>query len=389
LAEITGLCTRLTAKSVALGTQPSGVFTHMADFKTHITASTIFGLGYGGVAFGVFGMPLHDCVLAAAFCGLAGMLPDIDSGPGRPRREITAFISVLIPAVILIRLYQIGMAQSWRILIALAVYGVIRFGLPALLKRCTVHRGMFHSLVGAAIAGETAFLLLFGEETIVRWFIAGGVVLGFLSHLVLDEVYSVQWDGRPRLKKSFGTALKIYSHSWWGNVSTYAKLAVLTLVVIVEPGLFGDIRDGKAGEVARGIAEEIRQGLPKTARLPGSSESPDLQPPARMADSRFAAPMSPGHNVAPAPPFANTNRPDLSPTRTFESPQQYAAPQTYPTPQPYHPPQQYPAPQPYPNGAASQPIFGPAPQPPAAQPPAPNHWQQPTRQAFPNFGLRR
>jgi hypothetical protein len=355
----------------------------MADFKTHMTVSTVFGLGYGGVAFGAFGMPLHDSVLAAAFCGLAGMLPDIDSGPGRPRREITAFISVLIPAVIAIRMYQTGVAQSWRLLIALAVYAAIRFGLPALLKRCTVHRGMFHSLVGAAIAGEMAFLLLFGEETIVRWFIAGGVVLGFLSHLLLDEIYSVQWDGTPRLKRSFGTALKIYSHSWWGNLSTYAKLAILTLIVIVEPGLFGDIRDGQARQIVRDIAEDIQEGLPRTAGLPPDQESQDLRPVERTADSRFATPMAPGQGVEPAAPFANNSQPDLSPPRTFEAPQQYSAPQ------PYSAPQQFPTPQPYPNGAARQPIFGPAPQPPAAQPPAPNTWQQPARQPFPNFGLRR
>jgi len=363
----------------------------MADFKTHMTFSSIIGLGYGGVGFGVFHMPLHDSVLAAAFCGLAGMLPDIDSGPGRPRREITAFVSVLIPAVIAIRMYHLGVEQSWRILAALGAFALIRFGLPALLKRCTVHRGMFHSLVGAAIAGEAVFLLLFGEETIIRWYIAGGVVLGFLSHLILDEVYSVQWDGRPRLKKSFGTALKIYSHNWWGNVSTYAKLAVLTLIVIVEPGLFGEIRDGRAREVVRDLADGIQQGLPRTAGLPSDPRSSGSQPPERMADSRFATPISPGHNAAPTAPFTNSTQPDLSPPGSFESPQRYAAPQQYPPPQPYSAPQQYPTPQQYPNGAASQPIFGPSPQPPATHPPAPapNGWQQPTRQAFPNFGIRR
>jgi hypothetical protein len=54
--------------------------------------------------------------------------------------------------------------------------------------------------------------------------------------LVLDEIYSFQWrGGRPRLKHSFGTALKLVGPSAWANLSTYAKLAILTAVIFFEP----------------------------------------------------------------------------------------------------------------------------------------------------------
>ena len=56
----------------------------MADFKTHIPASSLLGLGYGGAAFACYGVPWPSRVLAAGLCSLSGMLPDIDSGPGRP-----------------------------------------------------------------------------------------------------------------------------------------------------------------------------------------------------------------------------------------------------------------------------------------------------------------
>ena len=62
------------------------------------------------------------------------------------------------------------------------------------------------------------------------------MVLGFLSHLVLDEIYSIEWrHGRLRLKSSFGTALKLLGHSRWANVSAFAKLALLTGVIFLEP----------------------------------------------------------------------------------------------------------------------------------------------------------
>ena len=121
------------------------------------------------------------------------------------------------------------------ILAGAAVYLLIRFGLAALLKRYTVHRGMFHSLPAAAIFGEIAFLLASGDDWRLRLYKAGAVVLGYLSHLVLDEIYSIQWRHGLRLKNSFGTALKLFGHGWLGQSSAYAKLAILSAVILFEP----------------------------------------------------------------------------------------------------------------------------------------------------------
>ena len=210
----------------------------MANFQTHLTASTVLGIGYGGVAYGMYGVPLPSCVLAAGFCSVSGMLPDIDSGPGRPLREITTFMAAVVPMMLLGHFLRLSLSQETIILIGAAIYVAIRFGLAGFLRHYTVHRGMFHSFPTAAIFGELAFLLLYGDATAVRWYIAGGVVLGFMSHLILDEVYSVQWDGSPRLKKSFGTAMKFFGEGWWPNLTAYAKFVLLTFLVIKEPGLF-------------------------------------------------------------------------------------------------------------------------------------------------------
>ena len=39
-----------------------------------------------------------------------------------------------------------------------------------------------------------------------------------------------------RFKQSFGTALKLFGHNWWSNGSVYLKLALLTFLVLKEPG---------------------------------------------------------------------------------------------------------------------------------------------------------
>ena len=111
-----------------------------------------------------------------------------------------------------------------------AIYLTIRFGLGSLLKRYTVHRGMFHSLPAAMIFGEVAFLICHSEDLTLRCYKAGAVVVGVLSHLVLDELWSIHFQrGRFRLKKSFGTAVKVWGDCLWANFSTYAKLGLLVV----------------------------------------------------------------------------------------------------------------------------------------------------------------
>ena len=52
----------------------------------------------------------------------------------------------------------------------------------------------------------------------------------WVSHLALDELYSVDFRGR-RLKRSSGTALKFWGKKAWPNYTTYGKLAFLVLLI--------------------------------------------------------------------------------------------------------------------------------------------------------------
>jgi hypothetical protein len=62
-----------------------------------------------------------------------------------------------------------------------------------------------------------------------------GVGVGFLSHLLLDEVYSVQWDGaRVRLAKSAGSALKVWGEDALPNGVAMGLLLVLTWAVLLK-----------------------------------------------------------------------------------------------------------------------------------------------------------
>jgi len=89
------------------------------------------------------------------------------------------------------------------------MYLAIRFGIGNLFKKFTKHRGMWHSIPAALVAGMATFLICLTVDLEIRIYKAWAVVIGFISHLVLDEVYAVNWEGKlPTAKRSFGTALK-------------------------------------------------------------------------------------------------------------------------------------------------------------------------------------
>ncbi len=207
----------------------------MAGFKTHLAVSALTGIGYGAAAYGVYDVPASACILAGGLCSVSGMLPDIDSGPGRPLRESLSFAAAVVSTMLVDRFRQFNLPMDMIILASAAVYLAVRFGVAEFLRRYTVHRGMFHSLPAAAIFGELAYLLMTGDVP-VRAYKAGAVVAGYLSHLILDEMYSVEYRrGRMAFKRSCGSALKLFGRDLLPNVSAYAKLGLLTFLVLNEP----------------------------------------------------------------------------------------------------------------------------------------------------------
>src|SRR5262245_42168012 len=204
----------------------------MADFKTHIGTSSTLGAGYA--ALGVYnGLPVEAALVAGGLCGIGGMLPDIDSDSGVPVRETMGFAAAVTPMLLVDRFQQLGLNYEQMVLAGMGAYIFVRFGIARLLMRYTVHRGMFHSIPALLVFTGLAFLICGSTNLQLRYFKAGGVFIGVLSHLVLDEIYAVEWShGRWRFKNSFGTALKLWGDSAWGNFSVYSKLAIVVVMIL-------------------------------------------------------------------------------------------------------------------------------------------------------------
>lgn len=204
----------------------------MADFKTHIATSSVIGVGYAAIGFTMFDVPPAHALVAAALCSVAGMLPDLDSNSGIPQREMLSFVSVIIPMLMIQRFQQLELDAEQMVFVAGVMYVGIRFGIGNLFKKFTKHRGMWHSIPAALVAGMATFLVCLSPDLEIRVYKAWAVVIGFISHLVLDEVYAVNWEGKlPKAKRSFGTALKFFGKDRLPNVLAYANLILLVTMI--------------------------------------------------------------------------------------------------------------------------------------------------------------
>ena len=271
----------------------------LAAYREHISVSGIVGLAYGAIGTWGMGFSGDQGFLAAFLTWVAGMLPDIDSKSGKPIRELFSLLAILVPLGLMQHLVQLGGNRERVFLLAVVTYLMIRYGGASLLSRLAVHRGMFHSIPALIIAAELTFLGYSSDSSSVRAFMAGGVAIGFFSHLLLDEMYSVQWDGvKVRLAKSAGSALKLTGPRFFPNAFTWGLMFFLSYTSLVSVGVIAEPAHAPTAETAPSeeSPESATPPANRTATLPADSPS--------VFDS--GAPSSPARQFGPgsSEPFA-------------------------------------------------------------------------------------
>jgi hypothetical protein len=201
----------------------------MASYRGHLTFAGLLGVGYGSLSLFEWGYDWGPALIAAGLTTLGGLLPDLDSDSGVPVRELFGVSAVVAPLLLFGRVWTACNQSTEQTIVVLAViYLFIRYVLSQIFKRFTVHRGMFHSVPALLIAGLATYLAYPSDNVRLRTFLAGAVMLGFLSHLVLDELYSVDFMGaRLHLNKYAGSAVKFVSRSWPATLTAYVLLGLL------------------------------------------------------------------------------------------------------------------------------------------------------------------
>lgn len=201
----------------------------MANFKTHVSVTAVASVVAVAAAVHVQ-LISADQTLWLAFLGtVGGMLPDIDASNSRPVRllfTVLALMGVCMSAKILQGRYD----TYWVLAVSAATYPMIRYGVFRLFNSFTEHRGVFHSLLAAAFFALLAACIshYFLHWSLVQAWLNGlFIAYGFIIHLLLDELYSVDLINK-RMKKSFGTAFKLCHYH---NLTASLLLLTATLLL--------------------------------------------------------------------------------------------------------------------------------------------------------------
>jgi len=259
----------------------------MANFTTHIAAGTLVAGSLGTLTLAA-DVVAPENVIAVTLAGVVGsVLPDIDLQKSRAGRGMFAGLAVFFSfAVMFTHATNYSIAELWIIWLG-ALIGV-RYGLYFLFHRLSVHRGNWHSLMaGLLVAALTAiaYKYVFSRHEGVAWLAAGFMFIGYLVHLLLDEMYSVDITGR-RLKASFGTALKFFDKRYPSAAIAMAAATAIALIATPSPKTFFDGMSSKqmwTGLHERMWPQETWFGVIPTKRhmvagpTPSESAAPELE----------------------------------------------------------------------------------------------------------------
>ncbi len=241
----------------------------MAAFREHVIFSSGLGVVYGASAWYGLGFTPVQATLSAVMTAVAGMLPDLDLDHGRPAQELFGMLAGVAPLLLVGRVLQWLHLPNDREMVMLGMvvlYVLIRYVLSRVIPYLSVHRGMFHSIPALLIAAELAYLSYPTNLIRVKLLVAAGVALGFFSHLLLDEIYSVELNGvKVGLKKSSGTALKMFGEAFFPNVFSFALAGTLTYASLMDAGLIRSTTQ----EV---VPVPVRQSVLQQAEEPADEE---------------------------------------------------------------------------------------------------------------------
>ena len=199
----------------------------MANFNVHIGVATSCTTVVAtlGVSFHFIDLQHMPWLIFLGIVG--GMLPDIDAVNSRPVRLLFTILSLLSATAVLSAAKQYYGQSPQLLLLGGGVYWFTRYLVLASIKRLTVHRGIFHSILALCFFSFAMTCISFyslKQNTIYAWLNGFFIGFGFFVHLVLDEMYSVDLANR-RIKKSFGTALKLFNYK---NVHSSVLMAIFT-----------------------------------------------------------------------------------------------------------------------------------------------------------------
>ena len=234
----------------------------LANFQTHKNIGIVSAIGvtflmysqnrylelnelFNSLNISDLSMSKYTLVLMVVFGIIGSLIPDIDLDISRPSRYFRKFIYLVVGflaislaknlyPIFIENLFEIGF-MVFNIILLISSFIVSFIGIK-IFESVIVHRGIIHSIPFGVLMSIGLYELLvlvnslMIEENISfhlnSIFISIVFFTGFLTHLLLDELYSVNLFGL-KIKESFGTALKLYDkNNIIGTISIYVILVL-------------------------------------------------------------------------------------------------------------------------------------------------------------------
>jgi len=217
----------------------------MAAFQEHINIA-VLSVGMLIVPFHSMGLLDIEQSLVALFFGvLGGIFPDLDSDTSKPIQGVFKILSITLPLIFILSFKTtfsiIEMLEIWAVTTL-----VLRLVFFNLFVSMTQHRGIFHSIPMGILFAQLVVILclkLFKIDIEISFLYGFFMFFGFFIHLLLDELYSVNALG-IKVKKSFGTALKLYdSNNKSGTLILYILITLLWFNLPKPTLLFSSIQE--------------------------------------------------------------------------------------------------------------------------------------------------
>lgn len=201
----------------------------MANFATHISVAAVGAGLFATAALKLGQVSEPEAVVLTLLGTLGGILPDIDLKYSYPSRILFSVFGMMAAFASVFALQeQFSIIELW--MTATLVFLAVRYPVWALFHRFAEHRGAIHSIAMAVLvwfATTSLAFHAFGRPAGMAWLSGSFAAGGFLLHLILDELYSVDFMNNS-LKRSFGSAMKVIDPGAW--------LASVAIVVLA--GLF-------------------------------------------------------------------------------------------------------------------------------------------------------
>ncbi|OHU86905.1 MULTISPECIES: metal-dependent hydrolase [Pseudoalteromonas] len=179
----------------------------MANFETHFKGSVVTSAALGSVILATSSATPTDTLLLFVIGSLAGLLPDLDADKSRSLNCLFTVFALCIGICLPVIWSLNSLTEIW--LSAISVYLVLMYAVKPIFERFTIHRGASHSLLNVVMITLLAvnLAILSGKSSHFALLCGVAVIVGMLTHLILDECYSVDINNND-IKASFGSALK-------------------------------------------------------------------------------------------------------------------------------------------------------------------------------------